>query len=131
MASELILLDTSILIDYFRKSNKKNSIFYQLVETEQYTFATSVITEYEIYVGATIGQQSFWNQFFAAMRLLTFDSRCVKEAVEIQHELKKNNQMIAIPDLLIGATARSNNLRMATKNIDHFQRIPGLQIVKE
>lgn len=38
--------------------------------------------------------------------------------------------MIAIPDLLIGATAKSERLRIATKNVDHFQRIDKLQIVK-
>lgn len=31
MAGELILLDTSILVDFFKKTNKKNSDFYQLV----------------------------------------------------------------------------------------------------
>ena len=57
MAGELILLDTSILIDYFRKKNKRNSDFFQLVETKKYFFAVSVITEYEIYIGATNDQK--------------------------------------------------------------------------
>ncbi len=131
MASELILLDTSILIDYFRKTNKKNSDFYQLVVVNQYTFAVSVITEYEIYVGATENQIGFWNSFFAKIRLLKFDSQCAKEAVKIQQGLKKSNKMIAIPDLLIGATAKSRRLKIATKNVDHFQRIPDLQIIRE
>jgi len=59
MAGELILLDTSILIDYFRKKNKRNSDFYQLVAANKYTYAVSVITEYEIYVGATEDQRDF------------------------------------------------------------------------
>lgn len=130
MADELILLDTSILIDYFRKKNKKSSEFYQLVVAKRYAFAVSVITEYEIYVGATEDQKEFWDKFFARIRLIEFDSRCAKEAVEIQKELKKNNKMIAIPDLLIGATAKSKGLRIATKNTDHFQRIADLQIIE-
>ena len=39
--------------------------------------------------------------------------------------------MIAIPDLLIGATAKNKGLKIATKNIDHFQRIPDLDIIEE
>lgn len=131
MAGELILLDTSILIDYFRKKNKKNSDFYQLVKAKQYAFAVSVITEYEIYVGAAEDQKEFWDKFFARMRLIEFDSQCAKEAVEIQKELKRNNKMIAIPDLLIGATAKSKGIRIATKNMDHFKRITDLQIIGE
>ena len=129
MADELILLDTSVLIDYFRKTNKKNSDFYQLVAAKQYTFAVSVITEYEVYVGATEDQVTFWDSFFAKITLLEFDSRAAKEAVEIQQELKKSNKMIAIPDLLIGATAKSRGLKIATKNTDHFQRIPDLHVI--
>ena len=130
MEGELIVLDTSILIDYFRKTVKKNSDFYQLVAAKRYAFAVSVITEYEIYVGATKDQMDFWDLLFAKIRLLEFDSQCAKEAVIIQRKLKKNNEMIAIPDLLIGATARSKRLKLATRNRDHFRRIPDLQMIE-
>lgn len=90
-----------------------------------------MITEYEIYVGATEDQVDFWGSFFAKVRLLEFDSQCAKEAVRIQQQLKKNNKMIAIPDLLIGGTAKSKGLKIATKNRDHFQRMPDLQIIEE
>jgi predicted nucleic acid-binding protein len=30
MANELICLDTSVLIDYFRKTNKENSFLFEL-----------------------------------------------------------------------------------------------------
>ncbi|WP_202928134.1 type II toxin-antitoxin system VapC family toxin [Cyclobacterium salsum] len=128
MAGEVILLDTSILIDYFRKKNKRNSEFFQLVETKKYFFAVSAITEYEVYMGATHDQKSFWDLLFSNMRILEFNSQCAKEAVRIQKNLKQNNMMIAIPDLLIGATAKNNGLKIATKNTDHFRRITGLSI---
>lgn len=119
MAGELILLDTSILVDYFRKSNKRNSEFYRLVAARQYAFAVSVITEYEIYVGATDDQIVFWDTFFSRLRTIGLDSQIAKEAVNIQTDLKKQNKMIGIPDLLIGATARSrgSNWLRRTKSI--------------
>lgn len=46
----MIVLDTSILIEYFRKSQKENSVFYKIAQTESY-FAISSITKYEIDVG--------------------------------------------------------------------------------
>ena len=83
MAGDVILLDTSILIDYFRKKNKRNSEFFQLVETKKYFFAVSVLTEYEIYKGANNDQKSFWDLLFSNMRILEFYSDCAKEAVRI------------------------------------------------
>lgn len=127
MANKLILLDTSILIEYFRKKNKKNSAFYQLVDSKQYEFAVSVITYYEIYVGISQGQKDFWDKLFSKLIKIDFNSDCAKTAVEIQKQLKKRNKMIAIPDLFIGATAKHYGYRIATINVNHFERIDGLQ----
>lgn len=50
MANKVILVDTSILIDYYRKTDKENSVWIGLVRQE-YSFAISAITKYEIYSG--------------------------------------------------------------------------------
>jgi len=50
MAEKIILADTSILIDFFRKTDKANSKLISLVR-EGYVFYISAITEYEIYSG--------------------------------------------------------------------------------
>ena len=49
------MVDTSILIDYYRKTDKDNSAWVALVR-KGYRFAMSSITKYEIYSGATPGQ---------------------------------------------------------------------------
>jgi tRNA(fMet)-specific endonuclease VapC len=52
MANKIVLADTSILIDYFRKIEKSKSVLIKLFNQE-YDFCISAITEYEIYSGAT------------------------------------------------------------------------------
>ncbi len=46
----MILLDTSILIDYFRKKNKEKTILYHLFSEEE-DLAISVIPKYELMFG--------------------------------------------------------------------------------
>jgi predicted nucleic acid-binding protein len=53
MADKIILLDTSILIELFPKTDKTNSRFVK-VAVEGFEFQISAITEYEIYSGATV-----------------------------------------------------------------------------
>lgn len=60
MAKKIVLVDTSILIDLFRKTDKSNSILLALVR-QGYSFQISAITEYEIYSGATSIQLDYWN----------------------------------------------------------------------
>jgi predicted nucleic acid-binding protein len=88
MVSEMILLDTSILIDYFRKKDKTKSAFFQLSNGNQ-KFAVSSVTVYEIYTGAPADQVSSWNDFFKNMIVLPLDSPAALLAAGINDELKK------------------------------------------
>ena len=120
MENKIIFLDTSVLIDFYRKQQKQNSYFFQLTDLYK-VFAISVITEYEILIGSNNVQDSFWVSFFEKVTILPFTSSVNNEAVKIYRQLKTENKLIAIPDILIAATAISNNLALATLNTKHFK----------
>ena len=62
MENKLVLVDTSILIDFFRKTDKENSMLVKLVK-QDYIYCISAVTEYEIYTGTTLAQEEFWKKF--------------------------------------------------------------------
>ncbi|MEO6633670.1 MAG: type II toxin-antitoxin system VapC family toxin [Mucilaginibacter sp.] len=128
MAGGLILLDTSILIEYYRKKDKSKSSLFLLSQSYP-AFAVSAVTHFEIYAGATIDQLSFWNSFFNDIIILPFTSEISVSAVNIDSELKRKSKQIAIPDLFISATARHHNLAIATLNRKHFERIDNLVVL--
>lgn len=72
MAEKIVLVDTSILIDLFRKTDKSNSKLLALLK-QGYSFQISAITEYEIYSGATPIQLDFWNNLLQKIDVLAFD----------------------------------------------------------
>ncbi|MEO7444892.1 MAG: type II toxin-antitoxin system VapC family toxin [Ferruginibacter sp.] len=129
MANKIILVDTSILIDLFRKTDKANSILLSLVK-KGFHYCISAITEYEIYTGAAIGQIDFWNNFLRTTQVLPFDKFVANVAVEINNDLKRKRKQISIPDLFIAATAIAHNLSFATLNKKHFDRIDALSILE-
>ena len=129
MADKIVLADTSIFIDYFRKTEKSNSVFVKLFQ-QGYVFCISAITEYEIYSGATESQLDFWEEILKRTKVLTFDQSVVKAAVNINNNLKRKRKQIDLADLFIGATAIAYDLPFATLNRKHFERIDGLQIVE-
>ena len=129
MADKIILADTSILIDLFRKSEKSNSQFVQLA-LQGYQFQISAITEYEVYSGATTAQLHFWDDLLEKINVLPFDKDVVKQAVLINRQLKQKRKQIDLADLFIAATAIANNLPFATLNRKHFERIDFLEIVE-
>lgn len=129
MADKIVLVDTSILIDLFRKTDKANSVLISLVR-QGYTYCISAVTEYEIYTGAALGQVDFWNNFLQKTEVLPFDKAVAKVAVNLNKELKKKRKLIDIADLFIAATAVANNLPFSTLNRKHFDRIDGLTVVE-
>ncbi|MDN3582601.1 type II toxin-antitoxin system VapC family toxin [Mucilaginibacter flavus] len=128
MADEIILLDTSILIEHFRKKDQTKTTLFELTKAG-YRFAVSTITEYEIYAGAFDNQIEFWNLFFQKMEVLAFDSKVAVTVSEIITALKKINKVIEAADLFIAATAVCYNTPCATLNKKHFERIEKLRLI--
>lgn len=59
----------------------------------------------------------------------SFDASCAAVAAEIYQDLKSRGILIETDDILIAATAISHDLRFATINRKHFERIPNLKLV--
>ena len=127
MDRKLICLDTSILIDYFRKQKKGNTFFFELANN--YTFALSVMTKLEIFSGVTDEQQAFWQEVFHRCQILPLGEQEIDEATRIIKTLRSRNHIIELPDILIAATAKISNLELATLNKKHFERIDNLQLI--
>lgn len=125
----MILLDSSILIELFRKKDKQKTLFFGL--TKKYKiFCISSITYYEVGVGNRKSHSSYWEKLNENLRILPFDKECSDCAITIYLELLKTNKMIDLADILIGATALAHNIPIATLNDKHFNRIKGLEIIK-
>ena len=129
MADKIVLVDTSVLIDYFRKTDKANSYLVAIVE-QNYDYRISSVTEYEIYRGASLGQVSFWDNLLSKIQVLPFDKSASRIAVDINTALKSKRKQIEIADLFIAATAIANHLPFATLNKKHFDRIDTLNIME-
>lgn|SRR3990167_537517 len=128
MESPSILIDTSVLIDYFRKKNKENSLLYKI--SLKHSLAVSTITEFEFFVGLSEKHLEFTSRLFETFLVLPFDSKCAKIASGIYKELKSKNKLISPSDIFIAATAMSHDLRLVTFNSKHFERIHNLKQMK-
>ncbi len=129
MAEKMIMVDTSVLIDFYRRTDKNKSIWLSLVK-ENYYFAISAITKYEIYSGATQSQLKFWDDVLQLVEVFPFDEAAVNTAVGINTLLKRKSKQIDLADLFIAATAITNKLPFSTLNLKHFERIDSLKIFK-
>ena len=127
---EIICLDTNVLIAHKRakKADKNNTFLFRLT-TKPYQFAVSSITVYELLRGDNQDEDVYWKTMFNNMRILEFDMNCAEHAASLYQDLKTRGLLIEAEDLLIAATALSHQMKLATGNVKHFDRVIGLELV--
>ena len=119
------MVDSTIFIDYFRKTDKNNSRLVSHFKNYDQLYISSV-TEFEVINGASPANLKFWDQMFARFSILDFDSIVARQAVKIVQLLKTKRKSIDKPDLFIAATAATHGLILDTANKKHFIHIDGL-----
>jgi len=113
------MVDSTILIDYFRKTDKSNARLITHFENYDRLFISS-ITEFEVINGASLAHLQFWDQMLSRFSILDFDSAVARQAVKIVQQLKIKRKSIDKPDLFIAATAVTHGLTLDTANTKHF-----------
>ncbi len=126
----MILLDTSVLIELFRKKNKEQTLFYKVSQQDK-ELAISTITNYEIGIGNKQSHATYWAHLSQQLTILPFDRLCSENAINIYSDLSQKNKLLDLADLLIGATAITHQIPIATLNVKHFERISGLEVIQK
>ena len=128
MADKTLMIDSTILIDYFRKTDKDNSRLVNHFKDYDILYISSV-TEFEVINGATPSHLQFWDHMLSRFIILNFDSKAARQAAEVVRQLKTIRKSIDKPDLFIAATAVSNGLTLDTLNKKHFIYIDSLNLL--
>ena len=128
MADKKLMVDSSILIDYFRKTDKANSKLVSHFRNYDLLYI-STVTEFEVVNGATKAHLHFWDGMLMRFTILDFDSKAARAAADIVAQLKTKRKTIDKPDLFIAATAVIHGLILDTLNIIHFTHIDSLNLL--
>jgi len=122
------LIDTSIIIEHLRKSDKHRSTLYGIPHHVE-LFISSV-TLFELQAGATdSAKQQDIKTVLYDMGILPLDESVAEEAGKLYRTLKATNNQLEIRDLFIAATALANKLPILTLNRKHFELVKGLRLV--
>ena len=95
--------------------------------------AVSTICEAEVLYGLELKKSARLGALYDALlkerlRVLPVDSGVAKHFASLKAWARVNGRSPSDFDLLIAATARTHGLKLATLNIRHFERFPGLTI---
>lgn len=133
-----LILDSTVLIAAERKGKNARSALAEIaLHAAGEDVALSVVTLVEIAHGIARAntpdrkatRQQFLNELVEALPVHPVSVTIALRAGRIDGENVARGLHLALSDLLIGVTALELGYRVATKNVRHFQMIPGLEIV--
>ena len=129
MENREILVDASVIIEFLRKQNKKDSVLWKAKE-KGCDCIVSTITIFELYAGAKSDRhKDDLKRLLKWFNVVSFTENIAKKSAEIYLKLKKKNDQIEFRDIFIGATAIEKDLTLLTLNKRHFSRIPEIKII--
>ena len=126
------LLDTSVYSQRLRR-DPVASVVRRWSELGDARVATACICEAEVLFGLNKRNSSrLWLEYNTFLKnrviLLPLDRKVIETYAEIKAVMQTSGRIVGEFDLLIGATALANHLRLATLNVKDFEKIPGLLV---
>ncbi|MHA1584998.1 MAG: type II toxin-antitoxin system VapC family toxin [Promethearchaeota archaeon] len=133
----MIILDTTACIDYLRGIPD----IKQVLEKKNDIFAITSVTIYEVSIGLERtkrmksskiyhSQLAVWNKFRSLLKNFDLTEQAAEEGARIYDFLVQKGKIIDDNDILIAGIMRAMNITyIITRNLKHFQNIPGITVL--
>lgn len=134
-----LILDSSVVIDAERRGETVERMIERLVaRAGDQEAALSAIGLTELMHGlhrantpaVRLRRQSFLDELLADLTVYPYTKEMAMLAGKLDGEQQSKGVVIPFGDLLIGTTALSLGFSLLTANLRHFQKIPGLLVVR-
>lgn len=125
-----LILETTFLIDLEREERRGQSgpaiSFLERNDTARLYLPFTVAGE--IASGLSMRERSKWDDFLRPLYVLGSSADVSWHYGRAYRHLRDNGSLIGANDLWIAATALAYDMPVVTRNVDHFRRVPGLDV---
>ena len=134
-----LILDSSVVIDAERRGETVQQLIERVVAVagdQEAALSAIGLTElmHGLYRAKTpalrLRRQSFLDEVLADLTVYPYTNEAAMLAGKLDGEQQNKGVVIPFGDLLIGATALSLGFSVLTANLRHFQKIPGLAVLR-
>jgi len=134
-----LILDSSVVIAAERRGETLERLIERIVRVtgdQEAALSAVGLTElvHGIYRAATpelrVRRESFLKELLTDLTVYPFTKETAMLAGKLDGEQQSQGMVIPFGDLLSGATALALGYSVLTANVRHFERIPGLSVVK-
>lgn len=129
----MYLLDTSVLSEIM-KQRPHEGVIRRLRQQSAEALFTAAICVMELRYGAALraDRDTFWQrieeEILSRVQVIGFGQREALAAGDLLVHLKRAGKPVGLEDVMIAATARAYSYTVVTRNVRHFNHLPGVRI---
>ncbi len=125
-----LILETTFLIDLERehRHGAPTGAIDFLTRNDGARLYLPAIVAGELAAGVSMANRGRWEAFLAPFFLLPVTPDVAWEFGRASRHLRGVGQLIGTNDLWIAATALAHRMPVVTRNVEHFRRVPHLEV---
>lgn len=127
----MFLVDTNVLSELLRP-RPDLAVARRLLSTDPAMLFASEVTRYELRFGAVLHPRAreLWaeieRELLPLPTWLPLDEPVALACADLRAGLRRAGTLIEMPDAILAATALVHDLVLVTRNLRHFEHVPGL-----
>jgi tRNA(fMet)-specific endonuclease VapC len=125
-----VVVETTFLIDLEREHARETpgpAVAWLEANGDARLYLPFVVAG-ELAAGASLARRAKWEAFLAPFYVLPSSADVSWEYGRAFRYLQENGRLIGSNDLWIAATALAHGMPVLTRNVDHFRRVPDLEV---
>ncbi|MBL7078141.1 PIN domain-containing protein [Candidatus Shapirobacteria bacterium] len=123
-----ILVDTDVIIDSFRRSNKKDTLLVKVFSQSKNIAFISLVTIAEIWAGKSMSGKEDLRVAEELLKNCHVLMSSIKTAKKAGTILRQTNYQLSFQSAQIAALAIENKLAILTLNQKDFKKVKGLKL---
>jgi len=127
---ESLILETSFLIDFERENNRGvpgPALAFLEAHEDARLYITFTVAG-ELAAGISLADRARWEEFIAPFHILASSADVAWEYGRAYRYLQGNRLLIGANNLWIAATGVAYRMPIVTRNVEHYRRVPDLQV---
>ena len=128
---EALILETAFLIDLEREAARKapGAAHALLARHPRHRLYLTPTIAGELAAGSSMADRERWEGFLAPFHMLALGRDVCWQYGNAFRYLQANGLLIGANELWIAAAGLAYRMPVVTRNTQHFQRVPGLEVV--
>jgi len=125
-----LILETSFLIDLEREHSRGApgpAVAFLEANGDARLYLPFIVAG-ELAAGTSLADRARWEAFLAPFYVLASSADVSWEYGRAYRYLQENGRLIGGNDLWIAATALAYRMPVVTRNVEHYRRVPGLEV---